>query len=322
MKIINNPHDVFFKETMSNIDTARDFVSNYLPENILNMINTDEMEIVKGSFVEKDLQGTFSDLLYKVRIRDKVGCIYVLFEHKSYPVRLIALQLLKYITGIWSLLTKQKNTGNDEKLPLIIPVVFYHGKAKWNISQKLSGLLEEIPEELVDYCPDFKYVLCDLSKHSDEELQGRANLRIFLELTKHVFTAEFEEKLHEVLRLFRELEDKEAGLEYFETVIRYIFNTRVDLAMEDLEEAVKQIVPERSENLVTIAQRLRKEGREEGREEELKKTVMLQLAKKFKTHILPEGITQKIKLANMEQLGRIRENIFEIEKLDDVTKYL
>jgi len=180
MEIISNPHDKFFKETLSNIDIARDFIFNYLPKDILNIIDTEEMEIVKDSFIEKNLRETFSDLLYKVKIKEKSGYIYILFEHKSYPYRLISFQLLKYISRIWDLSIKQRNAGKNVELPLVIPLVFYHGKEKWNISPKLSGILEEIPKEINDYMPDFKYILYDLSKYSDEELKGSLVLRIFL----------------------------------------------------------------------------------------------------------------------------------------------
>ncbi|MGV8149989.1 MAG: Rpn family recombination-promoting nuclease/putative transposase, partial [Alkaliphilus sp.] len=39
-------------------------MTNYLPKNILDIINTNEMQVIKDSFIEKDLQETFSDLLY------------------------------------------------------------------------------------------------------------------------------------------------------------------------------------------------------------------------------------------------------------------
>lgn len=83
MELIKNPHDKFFKETLSNIETARSFIENYLPEKILHIINTKEIVIVKDSFVEKELQERFSDLLYKVNIKGETGYIYLLFEHKS-----------------------------------------------------------------------------------------------------------------------------------------------------------------------------------------------------------------------------------------------
>ncbi|MGV8165579.1 MAG: Rpn family recombination-promoting nuclease/putative transposase [Alkaliphilus sp.] len=302
-------------------------MTNYLPKNILDIINTNEMQVIKDSFIEKDLQETFSDLLYKVKMKEKTVYVYILFEHKSYPYRLIAFQLLKYITKIWELLIKQNDVGKNGELSLIIPVVFYHGKEKWKISSKLSAIVEETPEDLDVYLPDFKYVLCDLSKYSDEELKGGAILRIFLELTKHVYTYEsFLKKLQEIMIIFMELRGKEAGIEYFKVVVKYLLSTRDDLTMRDIVEAVKQTVPERSGDLMTIAQRLRDEGIEKGIEkgkrEELFETVTVQLNKRFKTKVLPVALSKKIASLNSEQLRKIRDDIFEIETLEDIKKYL
>ncbi|MGV8155177.1 MAG: DUF4351 domain-containing protein, partial [Alkaliphilus sp.] len=99
-----------------------------------------------------------------------------------------------------------------------------------------------------------------------------------------------------------------------------------DLTMRDIVEAVKQTVPERSGDLMTIAQRLRDEGIEKGIEkgkrEELFETVTVQLNKRFKTKVLPVALSKKIASLNSEQLRKIRDDIFEIETLEDIKKYL
>jgi len=46
---IQNPHDKFFKETFSNLEVARDFMENYLPEPILKIVDLNELEIQSGS---------------------------------------------------------------------------------------------------------------------------------------------------------------------------------------------------------------------------------------------------------------------------------
>jgi hypothetical protein len=43
MGVIDKPHDKFFKENMSNIDTAKDFMLNYLSEDILKIIDFDNL---------------------------------------------------------------------------------------------------------------------------------------------------------------------------------------------------------------------------------------------------------------------------------------
>ena len=35
VSLVNDPHDLFFKETMGDLETARDFLTHYLPSAIL-----------------------------------------------------------------------------------------------------------------------------------------------------------------------------------------------------------------------------------------------------------------------------------------------
>ena len=81
---------------------------------------------------------------------------YYVYEHKSYVTKKAILQLLKYIIKIW----EHKTT--KEKLPIIIPILIYHGKNKWNISTKLSDYIEEIPKPIKKYIPDYEYEIYDL----------------------------------------------------------------------------------------------------------------------------------------------------------------
>lgn len=80
MDIINNPHDKFFKETLGDVSVAQDFIENYLPENILDIIDIDTISPLKDSFIEKELQEFYADLLFGVTINGEDGYLYFLFE--------------------------------------------------------------------------------------------------------------------------------------------------------------------------------------------------------------------------------------------------
>lgn len=41
---MQNLHDKFFKETFSKVSVAKDFLNNYLPQNIMNVIDIDTLE--------------------------------------------------------------------------------------------------------------------------------------------------------------------------------------------------------------------------------------------------------------------------------------
>ena len=59
---IQNPHDKFFKEMMGNVETAKDFLANYLPEPIRQVVNLDTLEPQKDSFISAEPEESFSDL--------------------------------------------------------------------------------------------------------------------------------------------------------------------------------------------------------------------------------------------------------------------
>ena len=80
-------HDKLFRETWSDLDSARSFLQNYLPEKVLNVARLDTLEICKDSFIEQDLKDYYSDMLYRVAFGESSGYIYFLFEHKSFSDR-------------------------------------------------------------------------------------------------------------------------------------------------------------------------------------------------------------------------------------------
>jgi predicted transposase/invertase (TIGR01784 family) len=274
MSIIKKPHDKFFKETLSDIETTRDFMKNYFPTEILEIIDLENLSFEKDSFIEKELEELFSDMLFKTQIHGKEGYIYFLFEHKSYLSNKTGLQLLKYMIKIWEQKVNKENAG---KLPIIIPIVIYHGESKWDIARNMSSMIEGIeslPEGVKKYIPSYEYILYDLSPYGDEEIKGNAKLRIFLEILKAIFYKEFDdfiEVLEKSIITLEELEQQEKGIDYFETFIRYIMNARKDITITDVYDVVKSISLERSEEIMTIAEQLIKEGMEKGIQEGMQK---------------------------------------------------
>ncbi len=119
MSVLSNPHDKFFKKVFSHVETAKDFLLNYLPAELSDLIDPDSLELSKDSFIDKDLKTYFSDLLYKVCLKDgPTAYIYILFEHKSYQEPLVAFHILKYMVRIWEMSISK---GEKKSLPIIIP---------------------------------------------------------------------------------------------------------------------------------------------------------------------------------------------------------
>jgi predicted transposase/invertase (TIGR01784 family) len=186
-----------FRETWSDLDTAKSFLHHYLPREVLTLTALDTLEICKDTFVEKDLRDFYFDLLYKVELAGDAGYIYILFEHKSYRDKLAPLQLLEYMLKIWRLFHKQNST---ERLPIIIPLVLYHGlSGRAQTSTRFASLLNGPTDALAAYIPDFNYVLYDLTQFSDEQIKGTVMARVAMLLFKHIFDPQVRDKLPAVL---------------------------------------------------------------------------------------------------------------------------
>ncbi|NSW92272.1 MAG: Rpn family recombination-promoting nuclease/putative transposase [Firmicutes bacterium] len=319
MGMISKPHDKFFKETLSDLEITKDFMLNYLPKEILEIIDLDNLSAGKDSYIDKELEELFSDILFKTTINGKEGYIYFLFEHKSYLCSRTSLQLLKYMIKIWE---QKINKENISKLPIIIPLVVYHGESKWNIDTSFAGIIEGIgnlPESIRKYIPCYEYILYDLSPYGDEEIKGNAKLRIFLEILKAIFNKNFDEFIKTLERSFEaleKLEHQEKGIDYFETFVRYIMNARNDINIKDVYEVAKKISLERSEEIMTIAEQLVKEGMQKGIKEGMQKGIKEGMQKGIKEGMQKGIVEGKRKTArNLLRLGFSIEQVAEAAEL-------
>ena len=324
MEEVVNVHDKYFKDMFGKKDNARAFFSSYLPPEVLKHLDLESIEIVKESFIEKDLKEYFSDILYKVNLSEESAYIYLLFEHKSYSDRLTALQLLEYMVKIWRLHLKQNPLA--EGLPIILPLVLYHGTQKWKHGTRLSSLLSGPVESFMDYIPDFQFLLYDLSSYRDEDIRGMILLRVGLLVMKHIFSEDLPEVLVKVMELLAELSDKTRALEYIETIIRYVVNASEALSLKDLKKIIKESYFEKKEGeLMTIAEQLRMEGHQSGLEkghvEATRESVFDNLEVRF--GVTPEDITQKLKsIDNLSVLRQLRKKAIVVKSLDEFREIL
>lgn len=271
MSDIHNPHDKFFKETFSYKEVVIDFVKHYLPEEILAIIDVTTIKLLKDSFIQKDLTEFYSDLLFSVSFGERKGFLYFLFEHKSYPEKTIAFQLLRYMLEIWH---QELQKDNVEVLPVILPIVIYQGKRNWYSMKTVMDWLGgsgEIDLSLRSFVPHFEFLFYDFSEDSDIEIKGSTKLKAYLQIMKHIYSDNLEWLYSIIIQL-----DEEKEINYFETVVTYVLNVKDSISLETLKE---RLTLEGRKKLMTIAEKLRQEGREEGREEGKKEVARKMLIK-------------------------------------------
>jgi predicted transposase/invertase (TIGR01784 family) len=252
-KEVSQPHAKAFTFFFKEKETAVSMLKSYLPGNIKKKLNFKSLRIAADSFIDKRLKNYFADLLYEIKLKSsqKSAFIYILFEHKCWEDRFVCLQLLKYMARIWELFLKQNKDA--EYLPVIFPLVLYHGQPKWELSKNFISLFED-PAGFEPYIPDFNFDLQDVSHMPDEDIQGSPLLRMILTTL--------------------ELSDKNNISEYLEVMVNYLVNSPGKLTEEELQEPVNRIIEEGGADMQTIFEKWVEKGKIEKALEVAKKMLL------------------------------------------------
>jgi predicted transposase/invertase (TIGR01784 family) len=314
MSEINNIHDTFFRETMSHKDVAEDFLQNYLSAKVLKHIKLDTLTISKDSFVDQKQAEHYSDLLYQVKLSNGLsGFIYFLFEHKSYPDRYVVLQLLRYMLEIWELFRGQN--PHAKTLPLIIPIVVYHGKPKAQ-AIRLADLIDMPSPDVAAYVPDFDLAFYDFSPATDEIIKGQILLQLFLLCLQAKNTPEAIKKVREILALVIQMDENATSMHWLEKIFRYVLSV-MDIEPEAMQNMFTQRLSERKGGMfMTVAERLELRGALKGRGEMLQR----QITKRFGKSITDMDVQERLRKATPEQLDRWAERILDARHINDVFK--
>lgn len=321
---LNQPHDKYFKATFGKVDFAKDFLNNYLPEELVDIIDMDTLESQPTSYISKELKEQFTDLLFRVNILEREAYIFFLFEHKSYRDRMVIFQVLKYMIAIWEAkieedLEKRKEENlldtEDIEIPIVIPLVIYHNKDKWNIKRTLGEMMPgfmDFPDSLKKYIPDFEYMLSDLSdleKDPGIELDEDHSIVVrTLNKARYITKDQIIEMFIEAITLFTKTNDRDMVDHYITESLIYILAVREDVDERELAKIAGQISEEGGELVMTAAERLKREGRQEGME-----IGALKKAREMAKYMIIDGqpIDKIIKYTKltMEQIEEVKEEM-------------
>ncbi len=312
--VVSNPHDAIFRKTFRKIEVAKSFFRNHLPEDIRRHIDFDHLEITDGTYVDEKLRDKHSDIVYRTKIRGQAAFLYILFEHQSSPDPVMVFRLLCYMVNLWREYRDQNPKA--KKLPVIIPIVLYHGQEKWNSPLSFSGMIEGHNDDLCVFIPDFTYQLYDLKKYRDENLMiGDMALRAVLHLFRHIFDPDFGEHLLRAMQTLAQMDDRRKSLEFLELVLRYVYHARNEdreTARGYIEQGIACFDSEKAKEVaMTVAEQIRQEG----------KTSLLSVMLAERFGKISRQIEQKLSGSDAGTLDRFGRAIFRFKDLKDAEKW-
>jgi predicted transposase YdaD len=285
---MSGPHDLFVRFTFDHPERAAAELRAALPSHIVAQVDWSTLRRVPGSVVDVELRETETDLLFSAQLSGgRPVLFYILLEHQSSVDRWMALRMLRYVVRQlehW----RQEHPGSA-LLPIIIPVVLYHGPEKaWSAALRVEELFDvpdegEQPERWRALVPRFEYRVDDLTTERAEALMARPGpplMRLALLALRYGRTEELAEQLPRWEGLLVQLRAAPNGVDELTVLFQYLLRVGDETAQAASVVMLKSVVgKKRAEELMLSwtekhFERGRLQGKEEGRAEGKAETLL------------------------------------------------
>ena len=250
-------HDGIFKRFLTEIEGAKDFFDFHLPQNIKSLCDFSTLALTNSSFIDKQLRSRISDVLYSVQTTKGKGYIYIMIEHQSTADKLMAWRMMHYAF----LAMNQHLEQGHKTLPLVVPILFYHGKRSPYPYSQLWTDCFSLPE-MANNLYTQPFPLVDVTVMNDDELAKHRKIAALELVLKHRHFRD--STLHIVSNIAQIFNYGYNSENDVYDIVYYIFKTQDSANFEKIVQLLAEQTEKHGEAIMNIAQRLQDKGRQEG----------------------------------------------------------
>lgn len=264
---IHQPHDKLVKKLLSNATTARDILTLYLPQEVLRITDLNYLDLQRDSFIDDEHRAFAVDLLFRTKIQNEDGYIWILLEHQSSDDPWLPVRIFKYMALIWEHL---RSKAKKAAIPLVYPLVIYNGQYPYFSSLNLKDLIyPKASQKLFDTLFNTPFQLIDLTQINDETLRAQMQDHVrgiaLLMTLKHIFDKNLQNSFETVLLEAYKHMDQAGDRDEVSDMLYYILNKSDTLNQNQFWAILNQeFSQEVGDKVMTIAQQLRFEGLQQG----------------------------------------------------------
>src|SRR5476649_3005016 len=260
MKTSPTPHDLLFKKFFSDITVVTDFLEIHLPPALREKCDLGTLAVTDGSFVTSDMRNRRCDILYRLHTTSGPGYLYCLIEHQSSADEQMAFRLMRYSMDAMQLHMDQGN----KRLPLVIPLLFYHGRqSPYPYSTRWLDCFANPAEAQALYSQAFPLV--DFTVIPDDEIKTHRKVALLEYVQKHIQGKDININLPIIAWL---MEKFGLSKELAQCSMNYLIQKGNALDSEEFISILEQNTPRYREEIMTIAEHLEQKGLNKGREVE------------------------------------------------------
>ena len=264
------PHNDFFGKLMTRKKIAIALFKRALPAHILSIAHFSKLTILESKHIALDGVKLYNDILYSLPLaQEQKAYILLMCEHQSTPHPQMPFRLLKYNVAT---IDDHLEQGNKH-LPVMVNMVFYHGKRPWKYSTALADYYKNRKLGL-QYLYTAPFILIELPADREDELYRDKNLGLCFAAFRCTSSPDPYKELSALMDIpvfkeyFKKLaaDDRYLMVSYLGKCIR-----RKGHSLEKLVTLTTNNTKEKEEMMESIAQeyidRGMKQGRQEGKQE-------------------------------------------------------
>ena len=260
------PHNDFFLQLMSRKKIAIAFLKRVLPPHILARADFSTLRIEESKHISLGGVKLYNDMIYSLTlVQGQKVCILLMCEHQSKPHPQMPFRLLQYNVATIADHLEQ----NNAHIPIIVNIVFYHGKEPWNYSTALADYYKdrELGVQYLDMAP---FILVQLPASREDEVYIDKNLGFCFAAFRCTSNSDPYEELSHFMNIpvFKEYfqnlpdEDRYLMVSYLGACI-----TRKGHSLEKLVTLTTNNTKEKEKMMESIAQEYIDKGIEQGIEQ-------------------------------------------------------
>jgi hypothetical protein len=237
------------------------------------------------------------------------------------------LRLLRYLVRIWEHWLVDHH--RDRVLPIIVPVVLYHGQEPWSAPVAFDALFdvpEAVRQALAPHLVQFTYLLDNLSELPDDELRARAMTalgRLVEVCFKHARNRpDLLERLSGWADVLFEVINAPNGLEALELIMRYILRVNDYVEPDDLRAFLARVAgPDAKEIVMTAWDRLEERSEQRGIQKGVlqgeRALLLRQLRKRFVNEV-DVDTERRLASASADQIATWAERVLSAPSLAEI----
>ncbi len=179
--------DTRYAELFSHPYFVKGLLTHFVDEQFIADLDFSDMEPCKSSFVTETYAKRESDVIWRIRFREKDLYLFLLIEFQSTVDRSMPFRLMRYIAELYDSFSDIKDSSKGKsqsrnRYPPVFPIVLYNGNRPWRAEKDISSLIDPLIPP--GYIPHFSYYLIEERTFSPEALAGIQNLVALLFLAE------------------------------------------------------------------------------------------------------------------------------------------